>query len=324
MSLTNEQFKALTAAYQRRRQEVLSALENRRAEVYARFPELDRIRRDLVTATAERGRAVLFGNTEELGRLDREIEQLKAEQEAAFSATGLPADYLEPHYRCPDCRDTGFINGEKCHCFKRAAAELLYDGSNIRAMLEKDSFDSLDMGLYSREPGPNGRSQYAYMADKIALCRSFVRNFDADKRSLLFHGPTGVGKTFLSNCIARELIDTGHSVVYFTAISLFDQLARETFGEDRSAEQSPVVDCDLLIIDDLGTELVNSFTAGMLFYIVNERLTHGRSTIISTNLSPQELADLYTERVSSRIVSGYDLVELYGEDLRVRIARDKL
>ena len=153
----------------------------------------------------------------------------------------------------------------------------------------------------------------------MAKCRDFIENFDKNFSNLYFYGDTGIGKTFLSNCVAKELMDRGYSVIYFTAFQLFDILSKGIFRreEEAIAAHQNIFNCDLLIIDDLGTELTNSFTTSQLFLCLNERILRKKSTIISTNLGMNQLADIYSERVLSRISSNYTLIKLFGADIRI-------
>ena len=153
----------------------------------------------------------------------------------------------------------------------------------------------------------------------FSVCHYFIDHFDDEFNNLYFYGDTGIGKTFLSNCIAKELLDRGYSVIYFTAFQLFDILGRDKFGRNENASDAHqnIFGCDLLIIDDLGTELSNSFTSSQLFLCLNERILRRKSTIISTNLRMNQLADIYSERVLSRISSSYTVMNLFGADIRI-------
>ena len=154
----------------------------------------------------------------------------------------------------------------------------------------------------------------------IIMEDEFVNQFDTTFANLYFFGDTGIGKTFLSNCIAKELLDLGHSVIYFTAFQLFDILSKGVFEKDADAiaTHQNIFDCDLLIIDDLGTELSNSFTTSQLFLCLNERILRQKSTIISTNLNMNQVADIYSERVLSRISNSYTIIKLFGDDIRLK------
>lgn len=167
-----------------------------------------------------------------------------------------------------------------------------------------------------------GKTVYDYMVIVVDICKKFVENFSIEGGNLLFMGSTGVGKTFLSNCIAKELMDKFYSVIYLSANDLFDIFSKNKFEYQAEEEirdiYQYILDCDLLIIDDLGTELNNSFTSSQLFYCINDRLLAKRSTIVSTNLSMNRLRDTYTDRVTSRIMSSYHTIPLYGADIRIQ------
>ena len=165
-----------------------------------------------------------------------------------------------------------------------------------------------------------GRSSYQAAQEALLICHEFADTFGKDFKNLFLYGDTGVGKTFLANCIAKQLMDHSYSVIYFTAFELFDIFAKSKFQKDDEAESmyEHIFDCDLLIIDDLGTELSNSFTTSQLFLCLNERLLRHRSTIISTNLSLEALVDLYSERTFSRITSNFTMLKLTGDDIRIK------
>ena len=158
------------------------------------------------------------------------------------------------------------------------------------------------------------------MKNAVYECQRFIDDFENKPKNLFLYGNTGVGKTFLSNCVAKDLLDSGHSVIYFTAFQLFDILSKGVFEKDSDAiaAHQNIFDCDLLIIDDLGTELSNSFTTSQLFLCVNERILRHRSTIISTNLNLAQVADIYSERTLSRISDSYTIIKLFGDDIRIK------
>ena len=264
----------------------------------------------------------MAGDTGALAELREELADLREQKAILIRAKGYPEDYLTLHYRCPDCEDTGWRQGRKCHCFLRAQMKLLYAQSNLDHVLDQENFSRLSYDYYdSSEIIPElGLTNADYMHRVVAGCREFAADFDRKKENLLFTGSTGVGKTFLTNCIAKELIDSGHSVIYLSAGDLFEVFSRNKFDYDTPEDMRDtyryILDCDLLIIDDLGTELNNSFTSSQLFYCINERMNMSRSTIISTNLSLKQLRDSYTDRVTSRIMR-YRIIPLYGRDIRV-------
>ena len=320
MALRTDQYNTLMRTYSERQILHRHELEERTERISSLVPRLPELKRALTVNSAARARASIRKDQEALAALESEHTALK-EELAEILQSGLfdPKD-LEMQYDCPDCRDTGFIDSTPCHCFRQAAIELLYERSTIRNRLEQENFDTLTMDYYERTAPEGQRSQYDYMADRIAFFRRYAADFDQKGGSLLFFGPTGTGKTFFSNCIARELIESCHSVVYFSAIDLFNLFSRNSFSynEDEGEELDRfITESDLLIIDDLGTEHVTSFSVSRLFYCVNERLNAGKSTLISTNLNPGALRDTYTERVASRILSSFEPVAFGGRDIRI-------
>ena len=323
MALSNSQYDAIMREYGRQQIENHHKLEERRKEIYARLPVVRQLEAEIAERSVACAKKLLEGDKSVLDRLKEDLRDLREQKALIIRAAGYPDDYLELHYRCPDCRDTGLIDGRKCHCFLQAQMKLLHAQSNLEDVLERENFKALSYEYYDdTEILPQlGITNAAYMRRVVAGCREFVRDFDKKHDSLLFTGSTGVGKTFLTNCIARELMDDFHSVIYLTASDLFDVFSRNKFDYDNAEDMKDmyrfILDCDLLIIDDLGTELNNSFTSSQLFYCINERMNMSRSTIISTNLTLARLRDSYTDRVTSRIMSGYRIIPLYGGDIRL-------
>ena len=231
-----------------------------------------------------------------------------------MTAAGFPADYLEPIYDCKDCKDTGYVDGHKCHCFRQAEISLLYEQSNISRMLEKENFSTLSYEYYQGE-------DLIRFQNAVEECKKFTQNFRLDYRNLFFYGTVGTGKSFLSGCIAKELLEAGNSVIYFSAAGLFEALSQLSFDYKNKDELHGIYDglyqCDLLIIDDLGTELTNNFVTSQFFSCLNERHMRRKSTIISTNLSLEELRNRYSDRIFSRITSNYTICKLSGTDVRM-------
>jgi DNA replication protein DnaC len=260
-----------------------------------------------------------------LNELKDTISKLNARKVELLTRESLPADYLQMRYQCSKCRDTGYINNEKCNCFKQAIADLMYSDSNIKAILANERFSKISFRYYSDDYVDEalGLSPLSNMQKVVAGCKNFVKHFHKNHDNLLLLGNTGVGKTFLANCIAKDLLDHGYTVIYLTAFRLFDILEKHKFGKDEDSSQTAsnqfdyILDCDLLIIDDLGTELNNAFTNSQLYLIINERLLKQKSTIISTNLSLPNINTNYGERIFSRIVSSYNVQRIIGEDIRL-------
>ena len=321
MPLSNAQYDEIMHEYDERQLHNRHILETRRAEVLKKLPRLKEIDASVASSSVRQARLHLDGDTHALASLKQELSALSLERQQLLTASGYPADYLDPVYTCPDCKDSGYIDGKKCHCFKQAIINTVYAQSNIRQILRIENFDNFRYDFYSKEEkNPlTGLSSYETAQKAVRECHYFIDDFDHKPKNLLFYGKTGVGKTFLTNCVAKELLDHGYSVIYFTAFQLFDILSKGVFKrvEEALLSHRNIFDCDLLIIDDLGTELSNSFTTSQLFLCINERILRQKSTIISTNLGMNQLADIYSERVLSRISSNYTLLKLFGADIRI-------
>lgn len=322
MGLTNSQYQAIMRSYEQKQLRSHDILARHYEEVYRALPEYKSLDESISILSVQYGKRLLGGDDNALDSLKEELAILRDSKKSLLESAGFPADYLEPVYECRDCKDTGYIGSQKCHCFKKAVTELLYEQSNLKQILSKENFDTFSLDYYSDKfmDSKSGKSSREVMTDALQTCKEFVRTFGREDKNLFLYGDVGVGKTFLSNCIARDLIDAGFSVIYYSATAFFNILAQSTF--DRSDIQSKkmqeyIFDCDLLIIDDLGTELTNSFISSQFFTCINERLLSKKSTVISTNLSLDSLANLYTERSFSRITSNYILLKLIGDDIRI-------
>jgi len=322
VALQNFQYDIIMREYSRRQAQVRRELEQRRQEAFRKTPRLAEIDREVASLSAQRARSLLQNGTGSVADLKKEVAALADERRALLQGNGFPDDYLEPHYICPLCQDTGYIGNKKCSCFKKAEIELLYTQSNIREILEKENFEHFSFDWYSdtiknEATGLSARetARHAYDA-----AWNFVRDFDTRFQNLFLYGSTGVGKTFLSHCIAHELLKTAHCVLYFSAYDLFDRLAHTAFSRksETDTDEDFVYDCDLLIIDDLGTELTNSFVSSELFFCINERLTRRKSTVISTNLKLEDFSATYSERTFSRIASNFQMLKLIGKDIRIQ------
>ena len=336
MPLTNEQYNRVMHVYDSRRLERQHELDRRKHELLQALPELGQLEDDIrMTAiravgsdlkTAALRRA--SGETDaestgvsgsSAGQAAREIEALLARKQELMAAAGFAADYLEVPYVCGDCMDTGYVNGSRCHCFTQLSLELLYDSHTVSftgRSLEQFSLQYYPEDLVDPLSGFSSRE----LAQTAARCSgSFVENFDTSFENILLTGQTGTGKTHLSECIGGELLAAGHTVVYLTAFELFAIMKKEAFSRDdtQSVDYSNLFSCDLLIIDDLGTELVNSMTNSQLFELLNERIRRKASTLISTNLDLVKLRDVYTERLVSRFLEYYRTLTLIGPDIRM-------
>ena len=298
MGISTRQYQDIMNEYDAVRRRNYMAEQERKERVYALIPEIRQIDEQIAHISVEKAKALLLkqvSNAEAKKSLQDTIYDLSMEKVNLLAIHDYPADYLDPIYDCPECKDTGYIGDKKCRCFQQKIRHILYSQSNIEDVAGTESFSAFRREYYSTQ-------------------------------NLLIYGNAGVGKTFLSNCIAGELLNRGKGVIYLTAYQFFDQLADYTFrrGANNAQTLPAFLHCDLLIIDDLGTELNNSFINSQLFLCINERILNKKSTIISTNLSLEQINRSYTERVFSRIIQSYTLLHIYGEDIRIKKAFSSL
>lgn len=318
MTLTNAQYDSIMRSYEQTQFKNRQILSSRREEVYAAIPEYQEIENSISSLCVAQGKKMLMGDTGALKEMKENLDILSHKKSQLLLSHGFETNYLEPVYDCKVCKDTGYVGNEKCSCFKQRIIDFLYQQSNISDLLQKENFSTLSYEYYEGE-------DLTRFESAVKASKKFIQDFKFDYQNLFFYGTVGTGKSFLSGCIARELLDLGHSVIYFSAAGLFDLLAKATFetgSKDKLARlQQDLTQCELLIIDDLGTEMTNSFVASSLFSILNERHLASHATIISTNLSLEELRDRYSDRTFSRISSNFKLFKLSGRDIRMHKKR---
>ena len=322
MALTNSQYDAIMRGFESRRLSHEKAFREKLRSAYEKFPRLKEIDDEIAGISVKKARLVLGENAGPDFDLASAIEELSSEKKALLEAAGFKNGKAQPEYDCDICNDTGAVNGRTCQCFRQEAIKLIYAQSRLADTLEKENFETFDLSLYSDEQINPVNNLSAKATAKYAYDYSlrFVENFKKDGGNICFFGKTGVGKTFLSHCIAKALMDKGVSVLYLTAFDLFSVFEENTFRptEETNENSRLIFDCDLLIIDDLGTNVNNSFVSSQLFHCINERILTEKSTIISTNLSISELRDIYSDRVTSRISYNYQRLYLFGDDIRIK------
>jgi len=313
LSLTTEDYNEILNGYNLRQIEHAHELEERRKEVFDKIPSYSKTEEDMVTFSAERARALIRGNKEEADRLAEKIEDLLRNQKLALIEAGFPIDYLEPIYTCKECKDTGFVGGNRCSCFRLALIERLFEQNNIRDYLSNENFSSI---RYDLQIGEDERR----FEKAVSKARNFVEEIENGPQNICFSGPVGTGKSFLSKCILGEMLKKGYSCIYFSAPTLFSTIGDYKFHKSASQTVNPtelLYSCDLLVIDDLGTELTNSFCVSELLTLLNEREKARKSMVISTNLSLEELNNTYSDRVFSRMFSNFEFCPLTGQDVRI-------
>lgn len=329
--MKGEIIKEILQEYDQIRLNEEKALRQREDNIQEMIPEIVNLRTEIVKLNAQRAQEVILNPDSGLGNTIKElqdkVEKLKDRERMLLLENGFPEDYLSPHYHCPLCKDTGYAGEpikERCRCFIQKILSKTYRHSDIK-LLEKENFLSFDPNVFPDTPMEDGKlTQRQYMVELKERLRTYAEEIpNHTRKTLLFTGKTGLGKTFLLNCIARAVMDKGHIVLQTTAYRLFDQLFRSNFNDPEQNRflLDRLFEADILIIDDLGTETqLNNFTSETFFNILNERFLKDRFTFISTNLSLPILRERYSDRITSRLFDTTNtiLIRFMGQDIRIR------
>ncbi len=297
----------------------------RREKICREIPEILETERELTSISVKTARAVLKGADakSELEKLKEESLKLQNRIAYLLNTHGYREDYMEPQYYCPICRDSTFVEKDGkslyCQCFLNLLRDCACEEINKLSPLKLSTFETFSLDYYSYDSDQGGVSPYANLSKIFNYCQNYAHNFDENSRSLLMRGATGLGKTHLSLAIANELLNKGYYVVYVSAPSILSELEKAHFDREREEESSlrdTLCDCDLLILDDLGTEYSNPFTKAEVYNIFNERLLRNKPTIINTNMTLRELELAYSQRFVSRILGSCSRLEFIGKDVR--------
>ncbi|NLL71146.1 MAG: ATP-binding protein [Epulopiscium sp.] len=327
MSIRASQYKQLLREYDQKRTLAQHLLRQKQKEIYSKIPEILQIDQALSSTGIEISKAILQSPnkvTELIESLEKKNLNLIIRKAELLHTHGYPKNYLEISYECEKCQDTGYIESTPCSCLKQRLIELAYTQSNLRNILEIENFEHFDFQFYSTDVDPEMKiSPRENMKRIYNICVRFVTTFDEEFSNLIFYGNPGLGKTFLCNCIAKDLLDQGKTVLYLTAFQLFKIFEDHKFRPDEHTEEDQsyldaIFDVDLLIIDDLGTEFSTALTGAELFNCLNSRLLDKKSTIISTNLSPGDWQNQYSSRIVSRVFGHYKALKFFGEDIRLK------
>ncbi|NLW52056.1 MAG: ATP-binding protein [Tissierellia bacterium] len=296
-------------------------LDNRKQEVYTSSPRIHEIEKELEKLNHAFMQALI--NTKDTKDIGIQIEKLRKEKIALMNELGYDKDYLNIKYHCDICKDTGANNGKICQCKKKLLIETLYDQSSIKQRLDMENFSNFKLNVFrkSRQAGED-LSPYENMRIIKAEMQKYVKNYASTSPSLFLYGQVGTGKTFMVNCIAKELMDKGVSVLYQSAQELLQTLTSYQFMYSEDKKQNTekiefIFSVDVLIIDDLGTESTNDVVRANLFEIINKRLVNEKTTIISSNIDLYDLSIHYDDRINSRIMGEYVPFYFYGNDLRM-------
>ena len=316
--------------YEKSRSSADDVARNRQLEVYKKIPRIKEIDTELSYMGLDVTKSILKKDADIdklIERLHQKSIDLKMEKGELLMQNSFPIDFPNPKYKCKDCSDTGYIDTRKCNCLKQKIIDKYYNQSNLKKILPKENFDTFMFEYYSvHKFGDEALSPRKNIEKIYSASIEFVDNFDNTADNLFFLGKSGLGKTFLSNCISKDLLDRGKLVIYQTASTIIEVLKNAKFDDTNSGVRDTldnIFDCDLLIIDDLGTEYTTDFTQVELFNIINRRLIAGKKMLISTNLSLDNIVKIYPERITSRVFGNFTVYKFYGEDIRMKIGEQK-
>ncbi len=315
MAYNRENFVRLKNEYETKKRNAVSDAETRTAVIHAKYPEIKEIDNELRATGINIMREAMNGKDgleKRLKAIEERNAELQKKRIYILEKYGLPADCTDIKYECTKCMDTGYIGIEMCSCFKAALAKSAFESSGLGSLLKEQSFESFDLSFYLEN-----KQNYEKMQKSLEICKRYANLFDKNSGSLILMGATGLGKTHISTSIAKVVIEKGYDVVYDSAPNIFNDFNKEQF-KDQSGLTNKYFDCDLLILDDLGTEMHTAFTVSCLYNLVNTRLNSGKSTIINTNLNFDELRKTYTDRITSRMFGCFELLMFSGKDIRLQ------
>lgn len=307
--------------YEDIQQEEQNNLKKRQKEIYEKFPRIAGIEREIASLCLNLSATILKNPSNKdisLSQLKEKITNLKVEKTELLVQNGYSMNYLELQYKCPKCKDTGFIGKKPCICYKRKLVNLYYERSELKEILKYNNFDYFNINYYSAKKSSTEPESPRHNIERtLTKLQKFINNFDKTSENFLFYGNSGTGKTFLSHCTAKELLDKGYLVVYRTAESLIQNLRNIKFNGDSMSEEL-LLNCDLLIVDDLGTEQISDFSLMEFFNLLNKKLLLHKKMLFSTNYALEDLLKIYSERITSRIFGNFTLCKFYGEDIRIK------
>lgn len=326
MGYSSNVYKSASDILFERRLNAEKSADKRRKQIYQKFPRIKQLEKEIATCEIRAARAVVSG-----GDVVSQMEQLRDQNLAMqqeireiLESNGYPGDIFEPRYTCKKCNDSGYYdeNGRTlvCSCLKNALIACACAELNRTAPLSLSTFESFSLDYYDKNIDSSaGISPYNHMSSVLKYCQSYAENFGKHSSSILMKGATGLGKTHLSLAIANEVIKKGYGVIYVSAPSLVTRLEKNYFGNsDDDSTINMLIECDLLIIDDLGTEFHGQFSVSQLYNIFNSRMLSNKPIIINTNLTIREMEKIYSERFVSRICGNAQKLDFLGSDIRIR------
>lgn len=322
MGYSRENYRLVREEYENRSLEARNAADARRSELHRVIPRTEEIDRELSATGIKLMGAALGVSHASVDDIRAGVVKLRAERAALLAAAGYPENYSEPHYECEKCQDTGYVDGYMCSCMKQRLIMAGYESSGIARLMQNETFDTFSLDYYADDRRNLENMRYIYQT-----MRRFAETFDPkSSKSIALFGGTGLGKTHLSTAAAKVIIERGFDVVYTGAIGMFSDFEKVRFGNASGRESGEntdrYFDCDLLIIDDLGSEVANQFTVSCLYDVINTRINKGLPMILSTNLRQVELRQRYWDRITSRIFGEFVTLMLTGTDVRAKKLRE--
>lgn len=318
MEYTQNAIKAAKEELKQRRQSEQEALELRRIEIYAKFPEISNLDKKIKNTSVEVSKAICehSGSINELIARLRD-ENLESQRKIAMllHSFGYPEDYLKPRYTCPKCKDTGYVDGIRCECLSRLVNKYSIVEMSKSCHIKLSDFSDFRPEVYPNTPDSSGINPQQKMLMLRDYCKKYADSFSEDSPSLLFLGKTGLGKTFLSSCIAKELICSGKNVAFDSTQNFLTRIENEHFGRSDGNTTEILDSADLVILDDVGNEFTSPFNQAALYTIINNRINMEKPTIVSTNLSLSQLNEKYDDRIISRLLS-FEPMRFFGVDIR--------
>jgi len=322
MSYEEENVRKVLAEYDTLRAKAQIRRDKLVEKIYNDFPRLEEIKDEINRLGFENTKRIM-GNPEKSKEFNEEfnkkLAELIEERDRIIKENNISPDFNKPVYSCELCNDTGYIENEKCSCFKQKLIEKAYSQSNLGNLLYDQDFDKFSLDYYS------GRvSQGETVSDRenmkfiLRECLDFCESFDKPFKNLLMIGKPGLGKTFLSNCIAKRILDSGKNVIYTRATSLFSSYEDYRFGRSSEFNRDRLYNSDLLIIDDLGTENITKSGISFFFDLINERIDKNKKIIINSNLTMPEISKVYSTRITSRMYEHFSIMHFRGEDIRIQ------
>ncbi len=318
-------YEKVKTEFEKRKLEQIRLRNERLDEVYKKVPQVAEVDREISKMGNEMVQLILSEPSradEFLKMVKEKLLELKKERVSELRLAGFSSDYTDMKYNCARCEDTGILNGEECECYKARLREAAYSESNLAILIKTQTFEKFNEYLFSDTDVNGEKSQRKLAKENFEFCKRYADEFDNRSDSLLLYGAAGLGKTFLSTCIAKKLIDDGKNVVYQSAVSMFnyymDYVFNRVDAKEAREDFERLKKCDLLIIDDLGAEATNMQMISFLFELLNDRILLGKKTIISTNYNLKEISKTYSERIHSRIMQYFSIIRFTGSDLRGR------